>query len=157
MVLAMGGGVLVLAVVLVLVLTKKDAPPPKKPPALGPAPALAPGDAGPPREEPPKPLTPTERAEVDRVFAEASKEIEAMRKFIREGNELKRGEDESGANDKYVESKQRYMAALRTVNEVMEDEARFPMKRQEAFLSDRLREMGGWAKEIAEVGKVHAR
>lgn len=153
----MGGVVAVLLLVAVVVLMNQgDDKPKTETVPLGPAPTEKAAAPKGPTKEPPKPLTASEIKEVDELFDAAEVEMREFRTLVKKGWTLKNDEDdEEGANDAWVEAKKHYKSALRMVNEVMEDEDRFPEERQKAFMGRWLERLGGWSKEASDVPKVH--
>jgi hypothetical protein len=149
-------GVLVL-IAGVVMFNRKEAPKPAPSP-LGPATQEEPAPKAPKGKEPPKPLTAEETKEVDALFDTAGEEMEKFRACAAKGWALKKDEDdEEGANEQWVQAKKHYMTALRTVNEVMEDEDRFPEERQQMYMKRWIERLGGWSKEASNIGKVHSK
>jgi hypothetical protein len=146
-------GVLALVAIIAVAAGGKEKPRPAPAPLLGPpveAPKAPPGST----EEPPKPLTAAEKDEIESAFREAEPHMEEFRAFRKEGFSKKEAGDNDGANESWLKAKKAYRAALGVVNEVMEDEDRFPMKRQEAFMKSWISKLSGWTHEFASVPKT---
>ncbi len=157
MTIVMGGVVALLVIGVAIAMMGGEKEPPKKIEPLGPA---TPAPVAPPsgsKKEPPKPLTPEEIKEVEEVFAGAAEEMAEFRRFVKAGWALKNGGDNDGANDEWVQAKKRYQKALGIANEVMEDEDRFPLERQQLHMKRFLDRMGDWAKEMSDVPKVNVK
>jgi len=153
--LVLGGVVLVLIVVAVIMGTSGDKPQPvQDKPALGPPPPPPPPTG--PVDEPPKPLTAEETAEINRVFEQAQPDVDAFLRLKDEGWKKKNEEeDNDGANDAWVQAEEHYKAAMRIVNEIMEDEDRFPERRQTEFMTRWIDKVATWQKARSSIPKVN--
>jgi hypothetical protein len=103
----------------------------------------------------PMPLTAEERAEVERLFADAQPHMDAFRGQAAKGWRKKEAGDNKAANDCWVIAKKEFQAAIGIVSEVMEDEDRFPFERQEKYMRRYLDKMNGWQKEWSGIPKVN--
>jgi hypothetical protein len=147
-----GGIILCAGIGIVIANSKKKAPPP-----LPPAPVVAkpkPVEAAPPPKStkiPPKPLTPEERTYIDGLFAKAKPHVDEFHRFAKEGWDLKKKEDNDGANEAWVKAKHEFQAAVAIVSEALEDDVRFPSDRPglESYNS----RLATWTKEHAELPK----
>lgn len=153
----LGGAVLVViaAVVGVALASPKKKPvepiklaPPPPPPKKEPPPPAAP----PPRPQP-KPLTVEEKELIEAAFRKAQPHIDEFRKHVKAGWEKKKVEDNEGANDCWIDAKKEFQKATQIVNELLEDEDRFPTERPGV---DRfLERLGTWQREMADLPKVN--
>jgi hypothetical protein len=151
----MGSVVGALVLVLVVVMAMKDKPKPKPAPVpLGKVEEAPPPKPLAPGEEPPKPLTEAEKAEVDQAFRDAEPHMATFRVHYKKGFDLKEAGDNEGANDEWLKAKKAYRAALGIVNEVMEDEERFPQRRQEAFMRSWTEKLSEWSHAAADTPKT---
>jgi len=105
-----------------------------------------------PTKVPPKPLTPEERAYIEGLFARAKPHFETFQKLAREGWDLKKKEDNEGANARWVKAKHEYQEAVQIVSEALEDEDRFPSERP--GMDSYNARLGAWQKELATVPKT---
>jgi hypothetical protein len=101
----------------------------------------------------PKPLTETEKAFINDLFKKADPHIQSFRAHAKAGWDLKKKEDNDGANEEWIDAKHDFQKAVGIVSEALEDADRFPEERpgMKAF-NDRL---GAWQKEFAALPKVN--
>jgi hypothetical protein len=155
-VLIAGVALLVGAAVLAIVLSKPKKP--IAPPAvtLAPKPVKAEPEVvktATPVKAPPKPLTDGEKAYIEGLFTKAKPHIEAFRRHADAGWELKKKEDNDGANEEWIDAKHEYQKAVEIVSEALEDEDRFASERPGmAAFNGRL---ATWTKEFSNLPKVN--
>ena len=93
------------------------------------------------------------RGEIEAAFRKAQPHIDEFRKHVKAGWEKKKVEDNDGANECWIDAKKEFQKATQIVNELLEDEDRFPTERPGV---DRfLERLGTWQREMADLPKVN--
>lgn len=133
----------------------------KEPPAPPPAPAPEPPKPAPKPAAPAKPalappLTPAQKAEMERVFAEARKLVTQAMKLKSEGELIERSQGREAANDTLVKARDLFREACEMTEDWIEPELG---KVTEAQVKDHLSayfdERGKWQKLNSDMGKLH--
>lgn len=151
-----GVAIVIVAVILGIAMGKPKKPiePPKQNVALKPV-KEEPVAAKPigPVKPLPKPLTETEKAYINDLFKKADPFIESFRKHAKAGWDLKKSEDNDGANEEWIDAKHDYQKAVQIVSEALEDAERFPEERP--GMSSFNAKLAVWNHEFSQLPKVN--
>jgi len=151
-------GVAIIVVAIVLGVAMGKGKKPIEPPKVIAAPKPVVVDEGPakpvgPVKIPPKPLTETEKAYINDLFKKADPFIESFRKHAKAGWDLKKKEDNDGANEEWIDAKHDYQKAVQIVSEALEDAERFPEERP--GMSTFNTKLSAWTHEFSQLPKVN--